>query len=347
VGLPGTLADRMRRHAGDSPHLYGHLIRAMADDWEAAGPVRAVCAGWEDAPAGWVVQLRLLAGVFRLVLNGQAPELERFYPCLGGDADPADAWPAVRDVLEAHTDELRDALRIAPQTNEVGRANALVVGLFLVAERTGCSRIRLLEPGASAGLNLLVDKFRFVNHDWDFGPAGASVTLTGGVLGAVRPVPFEIVERRGCDLSPVDVTNEEGRTRLRSFVWPFHVERHRRLAGALELAQVSPPVVERASAACWLLDRLSERTTQDVVTVVWQSVTRQYWSTEEVQRVEEVIETAARGTTMAHVSMEYPDLGRTDQAELTIAWSHPGSGSLARQRVGEVADHGFPVVLEV
>jgi hypothetical protein len=29
-----------------------------------------------------MIQLRLLAGVFRLVLTGEAPELVRFYPCL-------------------------------------------------------------------------------------------------------------------------------------------------------------------------------------------------------------------------------------------------------------------------
>ena len=43
VGEPhdgATLADRMRQHAGDSDHLYGHLTRSMADDWEAGGPVR-------------------------------------------------------------------------------------------------------------------------------------------------------------------------------------------------------------------------------------------------------------------------------------------------------------------
>ena len=50
-------------------------MRAMADDWEAGGPVAAVCAGYEDAPRGSAMPLRLLAGVFRLVLTDRAPEL--------------------------------------------------------------------------------------------------------------------------------------------------------------------------------------------------------------------------------------------------------------------------------
>lgn len=165
-----TPADRMRSHAADHQHLYGHLLRGLADDWEAGGPTREILRGWEAAPEGSVVQLRLLAGLFRIVLTGRALELVPYYLCLGGEEPPSEAWPHVRDVLGRHTDELHNALDVAPQTNEVGRSTALLVGLFAAVRRTGLSRIRLLEPGASAGLNLLVDQFRFVNPDWEFGP---------------------------------------------------------------------------------------------------------------------------------------------------------------------------------
>ncbi len=343
-GPEPTLADQMRRHAGSSQHLYGHLMRSMADDWERGGPVREICSGWEDAPPGWVIQLRLLAGLFRIVLTGRAPELEPFYLCLGGTSDPGAAWPAVRDVLQDNVEELHEALTIAPQTNEVGRGNALVVGMFLVVERTGRSKVRLLEPGSSAGLNLLVDQFRFVNPTWAYGPADSPVELAGGVVGEVLPVPFEIVARRGCDVSPVDVSTEEGRLRLRSFVWPFHVERHERLTGALTLARQAPPPVDRGSAGAWLEARLAEETADDVVTVVWQSITRQYWPADEVGRVDDLIRQAAELASVAHVSMEYPNSSGPVGAELTIACSgRGGSGGFDYERVGTVGDHGFPV----
>lgn len=108
-----------------------------------------------------MVQLRLLAGVFRIVLRRQAPELALYYESLGGTAGPEGVWPVMRAVMGSHVAELKDALTVAPQTNEVGRSVALLVGLFEVVRRSGLTKIRLLEPGVSAGLNLLVDRFRF------------------------------------------------------------------------------------------------------------------------------------------------------------------------------------------
>jgi hypothetical protein len=330
----------MREHAGDREHLYAVLMRAMADDWEAGGPVREICRGWADAPPGAVVQLRLLAGLFRIVLTGRAPHLVEFYPCLGGSESPAGAWPHVRDVLAAHTDELHEALEVAPQTNEVGRSAALLVGLFEAVRRGGLSKVRLLEPGASAGLNLLVDRFRFVHGDWVFGPAGSPVVLRDFVVGAVEPVEFEIVERRGCDPSPVDPTSTEGQLRLRSFVWPFHVERHARLDAAMQVAAAHPVHVDAGSAGEWLEACLASRPPDDVLTVVWQSITRQYWPAGETARVAEAVEAAAQRYPIARVTMEYPKAsGSSPLAELVVS----GPTGLAPRRLATVGDHGVPI----
>ena len=172
-----TLADRFRAHAGTAQHLYGYAMRGMADDWEAGGPVRTLLAGYERAPRGSALPLRLLAGVFRLVLTDRAPELVRFYPCLGGLDEPADAWPVLRAVLAEHAVELRAALEVPPQTNEIGRSAALLAGLFDVVAATGVREVRLLEVGASAGLNLLVDRVHFRGSGWSFGPVDSPVQL--------------------------------------------------------------------------------------------------------------------------------------------------------------------------
>ena len=335
-----TLADRMRRHAGDSPHLYGELMRAMAADWEAGGPVREICADWEDVTEGQVVQLRLLAGLFRLVLTGRAPQLVPYYPCLGGTAPPEKAWPAVREVLAASVDELREALRIAPQTNEIGRSSALLVGLFEAVRRTGVRRLSLLEPGASAGLNLLVDRVRHGGEGWFSGPSDSPLVLSGAVQGPVRPLDFEITQRRGCDVEPVDPTSAEGRLRLRSFVWPFQVERHERLDRAFALVdRYGAPTVDRAPAGAWLEAQLAA-VVPDRLTVVWQSITRQYWPVEEVDRVERALQEAGRTAPLAHVAMEYPPNSPTAELSIRI-WS--GGTAPAAGRLATVADHGIPV----
>jgi hypothetical protein len=227
-----TLADRFRAHAGTARHLYGYAMRGMADDWEAGGPVRTVLAGYEGAPRGSALSLRLLAGVFRLVLTGRAPELVRFSPCLGGSDEPADAWPVMRAVLAEHLVELRAALEVPPRTNEIGRSAALLAGLFDVVAATGVRKVRLLEVGASAGLNLLVDRFHFRGSGWRFGPADSPVQLIDPIESDVRPVPLSIIQRRGCDQHPIDATSPAGRLLLTSFVWPFDLHRHQRLAAA-------------------------------------------------------------------------------------------------------------------
>jgi hypothetical protein len=42
----------------------------------------------------------------------------------------------------------------------------LLAGLFDLVAASGLRRIRLLELGASAGLNLLLDEYLFRGHSW-------------------------------------------------------------------------------------------------------------------------------------------------------------------------------------
>jgi hypothetical protein len=336
-----TLADRMRAHAGDQQHLYGHLMRAMADDWDAGGPVREICAGWEDAPVGAVVQLRLLAGLFRLVLRGEAPELLGYYACLGGSAPPQEAWPDVRRVLALHVGELREALEVAPQTNEPARAAALLVGLFAAVRASGLSDVRLLELGASAGLNLLVDHYWVQGEGWSYGPGDSPVRLPDAVHGRVPTAEFRIAERRGCDLSPIDPRSDEGRLRLRSFVWPWQLTRHDRLAGALEIAAANAVDVDRASVADWLAEQLAGEPDPSTLTVVWHSVTAQYWLPEDVARVDDILRSAADRMAIVRLSMEYPQEGQPPGGP-TLSIS---IGGRPAEVIADVADHGGPVTV--
>ena len=107
---------------------------------------------------------------------------------------------------------------------------------------------------------------------------------------------LQVVERGGCDVSPVDVTTEDGRLTLTSYVWPDMTARHARLAGAISLARERPVPVERADAASYV-ERLT--TMPGRLTVLWHSVMWQYVPVPQQERVsarlEEIGRTASDG----------------------------------------------------
>ena len=329
----------MRRHFdGSTEHLYGVLLQKLADDWDRGGVVRSILSGHEHSAPGDMVQLRLLAGIHRIVLRGDAPELEAFYPSVGGTADRYAVWPVLEPVLRTHVTELQAALDVAPQTNEVGRSVALLLGMSEAVRRTGIRRIRLLEPGASAGLNLLVDRFRFVGDGWAFGPEDAHLVLTGcGAQGATLE-DFQVVERRGCDLEPFDATTSEGAAYLRSFVWPHMPERDGRLVAALQTLREHPVVIDRAGAADWVRQQLAQPAPVGVLTVVWHSITRQYWPAQEYAAMLAAIDDARSRMPLARVALEDPDpLPRSESWGPQI--------ELDDEVIGHCTHHGPPLEL--
>ena len=140
--------------------FYRDLERRMADDVRAGGVVWDVLGPHAHEHPRAAYTLRLLGGVHRMVLSGEAPDLAKHYPSTGGDGDVDAVWPAYAALLATRPPAVVDALRRPPQTNEVGRTGALVPGMLVVATETGLP-LRLREIGSSAGLNLRVDRYWF------------------------------------------------------------------------------------------------------------------------------------------------------------------------------------------
>jgi hypothetical protein len=240
------------------------------------------------------------------VLEGEVPALAAHYPSAGGSFEPGDTpWPAFRDVLAAHRDRLRELLLRPVQTNEVARCGSLLGGFLAIAAETGLP-LRLLEVGASAGLNLRFDRFRYESEGFAFGDPAAPVRLRNVFDGAAPRLsgPLEVTERSGCDQSPVDAGSEEGRLTLRSFLWPDQQERRARLEAALEVAARVPASLERAEACAWVQRRaVPER---GVATVVYHSIVMPYLGREGVRRFSEIVRAAGARAT----------------AEAPLAWLH-------------------------
>lgn len=323
--------------------LYADLLEAAARDCETGGPTWDVLAPHVTRDSGSALALRLMAGVHRLVLQGDAPQLTPHYPSVGGDAGSDGAWPAFREVLVAHGDVLRDLVAKPCQTNEVGRCAALLGGFLTVAAQTGLP-LRIIEIGASAGLNLRWDRYRYVDDGGraTWGDPGSQVQLRGhweAPAELLEVVPT-VAERLACDPRPVAATSPEGRLALTASVWADQTDRFARLRGALDLAARMPVPVAPASAGDWLPEQLDEPR-HGVATVVFHSVVLQYLPADERARVHKILAAAAErcdaAAPLAWLRMEPERPLQAMSVRLTV-W--PGGEERLLATAGA---HGFPV----
>src|SRR5215831_16369527 len=211
--------------------MYEALLRRMADDVRDGG-MCLVALEPHMPRSRMLAPLLLLAAIHRMVLKGQLPEAARFYPSMGGQADVNGLWPYLLKAIPHAVPP------VCIQTNEVERSRALLPGFLEVVRRTGLP-LRLLEIGASAGLNLRWDHYRYEVGADGWGDPASPVRLAGAFTG---PHPrFDgtcpVVERRGCDMAPLDPGSAEDRLTLRSYVWADQTERLRLLDAALTVAQ--------------------------------------------------------------------------------------------------------------
>ena len=272
------------------------LLDRARGDIEAGGPVGALIEGLEVDPIEGNLPLRLLAAVHAQVLRGEAPELEAHFPTTGGSPDLAAVGDLFIELVERDPQALRPQLELHPQTNEVARAAVLFAGLMTIWQRTGLP-MRLYELGASAGLNLRFDRFRYKLGIFEWGDPHSPVQIhprwSGDFLPQPDPqAPMEILSREGCDLNPIDVTDPEAALRLCSYVWPDEPDRLDRLRSAIALVREDPVKVERDDALDWLSEKL-ESMRPGVGTVIFHSIFWAYLSRSEREELVAIIEHAA------------------------------------------------------
>jgi hypothetical protein len=264
--------------------LTGALLEGAAEDMTAGGIVGELMAPSLDLPAGAVPSLRFAGALHRLVLEGRAPELALHYPSVGGTAPPERVWPAAARACRDHLPGLQERMTHTVQTNEVGRSAVLFGALGMIP-----GPVRLLEVGASAGLNLRCDQFAYTTGDLVLGDPSSAVVLEEP-WDNEPPARHDVrvVERRGCDPNPVDPTTADGRLTLTSYVWADQVARLERLRGALDIAARVPATVVQSGALAFLTHELAQGR-DDVTTVVWHSVVWQYVDPAERRAVDELL----------------------------------------------------------
>ncbi len=244
---------RFRHFVESSAHrapLYSRISRALAD-WPVLDDLLA------DAPDPARVPVNLLAAVHYLLLADPSHPLARFYPNLaGGAVDSGDPVPEFLAFCADHATELRElvATRL-PQTNEIGRAPVLVAGFGQLPPGPRAH----LDVGASAGLNLMLDRLAYTDGHGVLGSSEVvlecSVRPEGRRLADGLPV---IASRLGLDAHPLDLTDPDDARWLEACVWPDQADRFARLERAIELFLADPVPLRRGDAVADLASAVGE-----------------------------------------------------------------------------------------
>lgn len=310
VGYRRAVALAQSRICADaSGPTWAAILRAAAFDLDGSppGPLGRLLLDDPADPARSNAPLRLVGALHRTALVDEACPLRAWLPSTGGIVDPEQAVAAARVVAADDPEGLRVAMSAPVQTNEVGRAAVLSAALHASVRRHP-RPVRLLDIGASAGLNLVLDRYRIESDGAAWGPPESPVRLVDRFVGrAPEPADLVIAERRGCDPDPVDLTSPAGRVLLRSFVWPERTDRLALLDAAIETVRHDPPRVDRSAANAWLPGLIADPV-PGLLTIVMHSAVTPYVAADEWAEVEAAIATAGAAATetapFAHLSFE-------------------------------------------
>ncbi|MBL4877567.1 MAG: DUF2332 domain-containing protein [Hyphomonas sp.] len=273
------------------------LLRQLADDFAAGGPVADICRDWTGNPRKDALGLRLAGVLHHAVLTGAAPALAATYPAHVAEWKMEDVWAEARPWLAAHIPDVRTFIKSPPQTNETRRSIALLPG-FLELAATYRMPMHLLELGASAGLNQNWDRFTYDGGTWQR-PGPSEVTIST-IWNGPEPLHLDaapvIASRAACDLNPIDVSDEAAFLRLKSYTWPDQAGRLARLDAAAELARQMGVRVEQANAVDWLAKHLANRPSEGL-TVIYHSVFLIYPPKDDIERIMRLIAQAGAAAT--------------------------------------------------
>lgn len=282
---------------------------------------------WPGDPSadGDSVPLRIAAGLHALARQGH-PYLSVVYP--PNDPDDGSLWGVVQATLETEEEALMHWLDSPPQTNEVRRASVLIPAIHMLTDRFR-EPLRLVEIGASAGLNLCADRFCLTAGNHTFGDPESQVQLTPDWTGPVpEPTDPFIGARMGIDLAPVDLLN--GRERLLAYIWPDQDDRIALTEAAILIGRLIRPRMVEADAVEWLADpgpTLQKRS----LTLIYHTIAWQYLTPEAQAEGDALIaaagETATPEKRLARLAMEADD----DAASVTLqVWPDGATFDLGR-----------------
>ncbi len=288
--------------------FFAGFLPQIADDFDAGGVSAELLAPWMGLGRRKVfnaaVPNRISNAFTWLAMGGEHAALTAAFPRtpdFGGD--PAAAWAAATDALATFRPQVEAFMTHEPQTNEVRRSAVLLAGFLTIAAETGLP-LRCFEVGASAGLNLHWDKFRYELGEARWGNPASRVVVPTQWTGELPPLdtPIEVIERAACDRRPTDLTDAAQRRRLLANLWPDQFHRIERSERATEMFLAQGQQVEEADCVEWVRARV--RLQPGAATVLYHSIFWQYLDP----------------PTLAALLASVEDLGAQATPEAPFAW---------------------------
>ena len=331
------------------------VLEICLDDFLADGIVATLTRGWAGDPLDDNVPLRLAGFIHFSALGGDVGLRSHFESCGGTFQVTAktDLARAVLDCFTRHEGDARRFFRRMPQTNETGRAGVLLLGFSEIARSTGLP-LNLAEMGASAGLNLLFDKFNYQIETTDglvtWGPADSALSISSHWRGASPPPlqgEIEIAARAGCDLFPVIISDAQARRALEAWVWGDMSERRARLLAALSIADKAPPELARADAAGWVAAQIMNRP-RGQTTVLYHSLVWPYLDVSQRMAIESSFaqagETVTPDTPLAWLKMDHDHIQSFSHLSYRL-WTGENGPEGEQVFIGPCHPHGADIEL--
>jgi len=314
------------------------ICQALHDllESERGGAVMLRVRKWAGAPLADALPLRLAGGLHALHLAGEDNGLSAIYL----NQRVSNPNELVADAIERHEAFLMPWLDGPPQTNEAGRSWAYAAAMLWLASKGLPAKFALNEIGSSAGINLMMRRYFFDLGGVTAGPQGAQMRIVPEWRGAPPPdTQYDIVGAQGCDIAPVDLTDEAQALRLKAYIWPEFSERFARMDAAIAAANTMPPEIARESADAFVERVLAEPAEPGVTRVVMHSVVWQYVPEAQREAVTAAIEAAGAAASeespLAWISLEANR--DTHRHELSVRY-WPGGEEW--QRLGVAHPHG-------
>lgn len=308
---------------GYSP-IYEAVSHALAADDELLGLLSL-------APRGQARPTLLLAAVHYLLLGGDDHPLGQFYPSVSNEpntaADPKHLVTLFRSFCLDHRTALELLIQSGhTQTNDVRRTAALVLALQTIA-RSDATGLRLIEVGASAGLNLLYEQYGYHLGSMAVGNHRSGVDVRISVDHRIESRIENFLPRStsvvGIDLAPIDVFDDNEVRWLRSFVWPELSDDVDRLMAAIAVARASPPEVIKGDAVD-LAPHLLQQTPDGEVPVVFHSTLLTYLDRNQRAAFIQVLTDFGMARPLVWIALESPGL-LADQMDLRLPRSADSS----------------------